>query len=204
MPQPPAVLRGEIVTSIDGLFAQLERYVSGELEEGPEADAFEELLFSDSGGSAAADLALLVAGVRHNNGRGLRHPFCGSRAAARIRELDIEVFDIDMGDTGGDIPPIPPPRPCDLVVTRYGIDLTGVSQLEIEIAVGDHPVKTVTGVPLEEGDTAIYACCEYQFAAGVTEQTIVGGGTTMRFVSVAGGNRRLLREFRMRVQAPSA
>ncbi|MBL4684552.1 MAG: hypothetical protein JKY37_08190 [Nannocystaceae bacterium] len=188
------------MTTVEEIFVQLERYVSGALEDGPEADAFEELLFSESGASAAGDLALLVAGVRHNNGRGLRHPFCGAKAAAKIRELDIEVFDLDMGNEGGDIAPIPPPEPCDIVVTRYGVDLEGVTQLEIEITLGDYPTKTITGVAFDADDSAIYACCEYQFVAAATQMTIDGGGTTFRFISVEGGERRLLKEFRMKVQ----
>jgi len=192
------------VTTIGELYAQLERYVSGTLEDGSQADAFEELLFSDAGAEAASDFALLVAGVRHNNGRGLRHPFCGDKIAAKIRALDLDVVQLDMGDEGGDIAPLAAPRPCDIVVTRYGVDLQGVNDLEIEITLGDHPTKTITGVAFDDDDKGIYACCEYQFVAVATQMTIDGGGTVMRFISVDGGERRVLKEFRVSVATDGA
>ena len=178
----------------DGLEA-IVSYVEGDMSEAEE-EVFEASLFSDESLDHAADWTRLADGIRRNNSRGLRHPFCSASQAAAIRASGFAVHEVDFGDKAS-IPPLGPPPKCDIVITRYGMDLTGVTELELELGFDGQVVKTGRA-EFKPDDDAIYGCCEYGLAA-ISIQMLDGHEGLLRAYSIEGGERRLLREFRMQV-----
>ena len=169
--------------------AEIDAYIDGTLSD---VEAFEEALFTEAGFELAADWTRLVAGIRRNNFRGLRQPFCSVTQAKRVAASELDVIELDQGD-GSQMVPTRVTRPCDLVITRYNVDLRGVRELQVDLGLDGVVYKTCPA-DFDPDDGAFYICCEF----GLYEHSVrLAAGRTglVRAFAVEGNERRLLREF---------
>lgn len=189
----------------------LDDYVKGVLTEA-EAERFEERLFAAACGGPAAqaderrqeaspdDVATFLAlwdGVRHLSARGTFNLILTEAEAQRLLSSGIKIAYLDLDAPG----PTHLSLSSEILLTRFGLDLTGVEQLDVEMMAGGQVVKTMHDVSFDAAHGAVYMACEKELA-------LAGGrvGVVQRFVAVPRGvsrdeaaapstERRVLREF---------
>jgi hypothetical protein len=176
---------------------QIDDYVSGTMEE-TDADAFEVDLF-DAAAHGDGDLTRLAAdwssiafGVRTLAARGTLEPFVTRAEVERLRASGLRVQVLDFGDGGLVFGTLY--RSTDVLVTRFGLDLSGVDRLEVERGIEGLGFVT-TEVAFDPHDGAAYACCEGALAASRGDQMPPGVPTIVRFFAHRGAARELLAEW---------
>ena len=165
----------------------IDAYASGTIED---PDAFEDELFASAarGGKHTDEYFALRSGVRELVRRGTYDVVVTAAAVDAIERSGFRTTHIDApldASSGrGDVD-----VGAEILIIRIELPLDGVSRLDVEMLAGGTVMKTIDHVRFEPSDGAVFMACE----GGIARATR-GLGLRHRFVSIEGGNRRVLRE----------
>jgi hypothetical protein len=177
--------------------ADLDDYVSGQMQEG-EAAAFEERMFEAAAHpDLQAELVFLdrlARAVDHIAGLGSLHPALTKRELEALIALGRRV---DLRELGapGTFTVTPPAAGAELVVQRADLELFDVASIDLEIDLPElGHVKTLRDLKVDPDDGAVYACCDATlFQMAFTQSA----RTTFRVVVVREGRRQTIARYEL-------
>ncbi|MEZ4407858.1 MAG: hypothetical protein R3A52_15500 [Polyangiales bacterium] len=144
---------------------RLDDYLRGAMTDG-EVDAYEEDLFARAATGDAPELAFrerLATSVRLAVERGTFEVHVTAAEADRIAASGLKVQRLELANTP-EMQTCAVERDCDLMISRFPIDLTGVRGLDVEIYAGDRLSKVMPDVSFDANDGAVFLCCEGELA----------------------------------------